>query len=165
VAATLQSILALTGYTSLGVAAVAYGCAVFGSAMISSDVAVQLVVRTATPAALFCNVAVSIFASAVDGVMLASQDFSCMLTIGLSTFAMQLMHLSFGTSVCDIFYAFTLCLLLYTVGILGRVALGFGGVGRAIRDRVASPQQWPDSPVCAKCNTVEYRKQPMGLYV
>jgi Na+-driven multidrug efflux pump len=58
VTATLRSILTLAGYTSLGVAAVAYGVAMFGSAMISSDVAVQLVARTAAPA-LFCHVGFS----------------------------------------------------------------------------------------------------------
>jgi hypothetical protein len=69
--------------------------------MTSSDIAVQLVARTAAPA-LLCNVAVSIFANAVDEVMF-SQDFSFMLTIGLSTFVMRLMHLSYCTSVSEIF--------------------------------------------------------------
>jgi hypothetical protein len=91
--------------------------------MTSSDIAVQLVARTAAPA-LLCNVAVSIFANAVDEVMF-SQDFSFMLTIGLSTFVMRLMHLSYCTSVSEIFlrvYSLSACfcaLLAYWDGWAG----------------------------------------------
>jgi hypothetical protein len=128
-----RAILKLAGCTSLGVATVAYGVAMLGSTIISSDVAVQLVARTAAPA-LFCNVAACIFAI-VDGAMLASRDFGFLLSIGLSTFLMQLTHLSYCNSVNGILSTFSLRLFVYTVGVLGRISLGFGGVVRAIRSR------------------------------
>lgn len=140
--ATLKSILALAGLTSIGVAAVAYAAAVFGSGVISSDLAVQQIARTAAPA-LFLNVAGAIFAIAVDGAMLASKDFGFLLVIGLATFLMQLSILPYCTTVSDIFNTFTLRLVTYTIAVLARVAIGFGEVGRAIRSKhrkAVSPQ-------------------------
>lgn len=132
VSSTYKSILTLAVYTSLGVAAVAYFVATYGAGLISSDLGVHLVAKAAAPS-LFLNVAAAIFAIAVDGAMLASRDFGFLLCIGLSTFLLQLKHLTYCTSVNEIFGTFTLRLSLYSVAVLARVLLGFGNVGRVIR--------------------------------
>jgi Na+-driven multidrug efflux pump len=130
--ATLKSVLTLAGFTSIGVAAVSYAAAMFGSGIISNDLAVQLIAQTSAPA-LFMTVAAAIFAIAVDGAMLASRDFGFLFFTGLGTFLVQLSILPFCTSVSDIFGTFTLRLVAYTIAVLARAALGFGGVGRILR--------------------------------
>ena len=62
-----------------------------------------------------------------------SQDFGFLFFTGLGTFLVQLSILSFCTSVSDIFGTFTLRLVTYTIAVLARAALGFGGVGRILR--------------------------------
>lgn len=144
--ANLKSVLTLAGITSIGVGAAAYAAAAFGSGAISSDVAVQLVAKESAPA-LFMAVATTIFAVAVDGAMLASRDFGFMLFLGLGSFIAQLYLLPYCTSVSDILGTFILRLGSYAVAVLGRMALGFGGVGRVIRSKreavapIVSPKQ------------------------
>jgi Na+-driven multidrug efflux pump len=130
--ATFKSVSTLAGLTAVGIAAVAYFAATFGSSIVSSDLAVQAIASGAAPA-LFVAVATSIFAVAVDGAMLASRDFGFMLFWGLVTFLIQLNLLPQCVSVSDIFRTFTFRLGSYALAALGRVALGYGGVGRAIR--------------------------------
>jgi len=140
--ANLKSVLTLAGITSVGIGAVAFAAAACGSGIISSDLGVQLVAKSAAPT-LFVTVAVSIFAIAVDGAMLASRDFGFMLVTGLGSFIAQLKLLPYCTSVSDILGTFMFRLGMYAIAALARMALGFGGVGRVIRagrkKRVASP--------------------------
>lgn len=136
--ANLKSVLSLAGVASVAVGAVAYLSAMFGSTAISSDVAVQLVAKNSAPA-LFAAVATAVFAIAVDGTMLASRDFGFMLFVGLGSFIGQLQLLPYCTSVSDVLGTFTLRLGTYAIAALGRMALGFGGIGRVIRFNKRSP--------------------------
>lgn len=70
---------------------------------------------------------------AVDGAMLASRDFGFMLFWGLCTFLWQLKMLPTCHSVGAIFGTFTIRLGSYAIAALGRIALGFGEVGRVVR--------------------------------
>lgn len=127
----LKSALTLAGITSIGVGAVAFCAACFGSGAVSSDVGVQLIAKSSAPA-LFIAVATSIFAVAVDGAMLASRDFGFMLLTGLGSFVAQLNLLPYCTSVSDILATFTFRLGTYAIAALARMGLGFGGVGRVV---------------------------------
>jgi Na+-driven multidrug efflux pump len=131
VRATFQSILTIAAYTSIGIGAVTYAMAFYGSAIITSDRAVQHIARLAAPV-LSLNVATAIFANAVDGAFLASKDFGFLTAIGAAMLLVQLYLLTLCTSVGDIFGTFTIRLATYTVVALTRIALGYGGVGRVI---------------------------------
>ena len=72
---------------------------------------------------------------AVDGAMLASKDFSFMLLVGLGTFVWQLKVLPTCHTVASIFGTFTIRLGTYAMAALGRIALGYGGVGKVVRPR------------------------------
>lgn len=134
VISTLKSVLTLATFTSIGVAAVSYAAANFGSNLFSSDYGVQMVAKSSAPA-LFLSVATAIFTVAVDGAMLASRDFKFMLAFGLTTFATQLMLLPRCTCVADILGTFTLRLGTYAVVALCRIALGYGAIGKIIKQR------------------------------
>ena len=67
--------------------------------------------------------------------MLASKDFGFMLSQGLITMLLQMFLLkTWCTSLSDIFATFTLRLGSYAVVSLARAALGFGALGRTLRN-------------------------------
>lgn len=133
VVATLQSVAILAAMASCAVAGVSFAAASLGSSLFSSDLGVQAVAKATSPS-IFIAVATAVFTVSIDGAMLASKDFGFMLTLGLSTFMAQLYLLPSVTSVAGIFHTFTLRLACYSVMAMARWALGFGAIGRVIRE-------------------------------
>mmetsp|Transcript_10025 Transcript_10025/g.14809 ORF Transcript_10025/g.14809 Transcript_10025/m.14809 type:complete len:579 (+) Transcript_10025:82-1818(+) len=134
VAATFKSILVLAVYAAIGVGGVAFGSVAFGSGLFSSDVAVQSLARSASPA-VFMSVFSAVMAVAVDGALMASRDFGFMLTCGLFSFALQLLLLQrHCTSINFIFGTFTMRLGSYAIlGLMRVFVFGGGRLGRVIR--------------------------------
>ena len=135
--ATCKSVLTLAGLTSIGIAAISYAAAIFGSTIISLDPGVQAIATTAAPA-LFFTVATAVFTVAVDGAQLASKDFAFMLFWGFATYLMQLRILPYCTSISAIFGTFTFRLGTYAFASIFRAAFGYGDIGRAIRGKRAT---------------------------
>jgi Na+-driven multidrug efflux pump len=131
--ATLKSILILAGCTSVSIATLSYFALMFGTSMITSDLNVQAIARSAAPS-MFIAVSTSIFAVAVDGAQLAAKDFDFMLLLGLTTMFTQLRLLPYCVSVSTIFDTFTIRLGTYAVASLVRAFLGYGKIGCVIRN-------------------------------
>ncbi|CAJ1966463.1 unnamed protein product [Cylindrotheca closterium] len=130
---TLKSVLVLGGGTALTVGAVAGLSLFFGSAVFSSDLAVQALAKNAAPA-VFLTVLTAIFAVTIDGAMLASRDFSFMLIQGVMTMILQLFLLkNWCSSIPQVYATFTIRLGSYAASSLLRVFSGFGPLGRVIR--------------------------------
>lgn len=129
---TYKSVMMLSLFAAVGVGAVAFFTAMFGSGMFSSDIGVQVVARHSAPA-LFSAVVATILGIGVDGCMMASKDFGFMLVNGLLGFLVQAKLLDYCTSISGIFYSFTVRLSMYTLFATGRAALGVGNLGRALR--------------------------------
>lgn len=136
--ANLKSVGILAVITSLGIGATTVSAIEFGSGLFTSDPVVQLLAKHAAPS-VFLAVTASILSVAADGAMLASRDFGFMLAMGLGTFIPQLLLLK---KRCDslsfVFGTFTMRLGIYTVAALGRVLLGYGPLGRAVRPELAA---------------------------
>lgn len=134
--ATLKSILALAVMAAVGVGGVAGLTLSMGTRMFSSDVAVQALAKSVAPS-LFLAVATGIFTVAVDGAMLASRDFGFMMLQGTLSLLIQCKLLSspWCTSVSAVFATFTLRLGSYALLGLTRVALGYGPLGNALRQK------------------------------
>ncbi|KAL3929450.1 MAG: hypothetical protein SGBAC_012203 [Bacillariaceae sp.] len=133
VLANLKSVLVIGGGTALTVGAIAGLSLFFGSSLFSSDLAVQALAKQASPA-VFLTVLTAIFAVTVDGAMLASRDFSFMLTQGFFTMLLQLFLLkNWCSSIPQVYATFTLRLGAYAAFSLLRVFSGFGPLGRVIR--------------------------------
>lgn len=80
----------------------------------------------------------SIIEVAVDGSMLASRDFGFMLLSGFLTLIVQWKYLAsptLCTSLSVILGTFTFRLGIYAVAALARAALGYGRLGRAMRQQ------------------------------
>lgn len=131
VKATYKSILVLSTIASLGVGAVAYLTALFGSGVFSSNVGVQAVAQTTAPSLFFAVVA-TVMGIAVDGCMMASRDFGFMLVNGIVGFLLQAKLLQYTSSISGIFASFTARLSMYTVLAVGRTAFGFNTIGRVM---------------------------------
>jgi len=73
---------------------------------------------------------------AVDGAMVASRDFGFIIVLGTFNLVVQrqLLAASWCTSVSAVFATFTLRLVIYALGGFLRGALGFGPLGKALRD-------------------------------
>lgn len=136
--ANLKSVGILALITSLGIGATTVSAIEFGSGLFTSDAAVQVLAKQAAPS-VFLAVTSSILSVAADGAMLASRDFGFMLVMGLGTFLPQLVLLK---TRCDslrfVFGTFTMRLGLYTLVALGRILLGYGRLGRAVRPDLAA---------------------------
>jgi Na+-driven multidrug efflux pump len=134
----LKSVGVLAVITALGIGATTVSAIEFGSGLFTSDPAVQLLAKQAAPS-VFLAVTASILSVAADGAMLASRDFGFLLTMGMGTFLPQLVLLK---TRCDslsfVFGTFTMRLGMYTVAALGRVLLGYGPLGRAVRPELAA---------------------------
>lgn len=134
----LKSVGILTVITALGIGATTISAIEFGSGLFTSDPVVQMLAKRAAPS-VFLTVTASILSVAADGAMLASRDFGFLLTVGLGTFIPQLLLLK---TRCDslgfVFGTFTMRLMLYLLAALGRVLLGFGPLGRAVRPELAA---------------------------
>jgi len=130
--ATFKSILTLSTFAAVGVGFAAYLTASLGPGIFSSSVAVQAVARAAAPT-LFFAVSQTVVGIAVDGAMMASKDFGFMLATGLASFVLQAKLLTYCTTVGDIFATFAIRLGSYALLSVGRAALGYGKLGRAIR--------------------------------
>ena len=130
--ATFKSILTLSTFAAVGVGSAAYLTALLGPGIFSSSVAVQAVARAAAPT-LFFAVSQTVVGIAVDGAMMASKDFGFMLATGVASFALQAKLLTYCTTVGDIFATFAIRLGSYALLSVGRAALGYGNLGRAIR--------------------------------
>jgi Na+-driven multidrug efflux pump len=135
--ANLKSILILGLGASIGVGACSFAAVRFGSFLFTSDAAVQAVAKAAAPG-VFYAVSTAIMAVTVDGAMLASRDFSFMLFMGLTTSILQLYTLNWCNSITTIFGTFTFRLASYTVGVIARVKLGKGEIGRAVQKKRAN---------------------------
>ncbi|KAL7544489.1 hypothetical protein ACHAWF_007868 [Thalassiosira exigua] len=138
--ATFKSILVLSTFAAAGVGVAAYLTALLGPGMFSSSAGVQAVAKATAPA-LFFAVSQTIVGIAVDGCMMASRDFGFMLAMGLSSFALQAKLLTYCNTVGDIFGTFTVRLASYVIFSIGRAALGYGNLGRAIRGRKVEQKQ------------------------
>jgi len=132
--ATIKSISILCSGTAFGVGGLAYLVLVFGSSIFTQDLGVQLVARK-NAFAVFLSVAQGIIATSVDGAMLASRDFGYMFQIGISTCIMQLFLLKKCTSINAIFATFTLRLAIYAIAVVVRASMGYGDLGRALKNR------------------------------
>ncbi|GAX10123.1 hypothetical protein FisN_3Lh315 [Fistulifera solaris] len=134
----LKSVGVLAVITALGIGATTVSAIEFGSGWFTSDPVVKLLAKQAAPS-VFLAVTASILSVAADGAMLASRDFGFLLTMGMGTFLPQLLLLK---TRCDslsfVFGTFTMRLGMYTVAALGRVLLGYGPLGRAVRPGLAA---------------------------
>jgi Na+-driven multidrug efflux pump len=135
VKSTLKGALTLAVFTSIVVAGAAFSTARFGVGLFTSDVGVQMVTQGAS-LSLLIAVATSVFTVAVDGAMFAARDFGFMLAFGFTTFLCQLAILPHCHSVAAIVATFTFRLGSYALAALGRMALGYGAIGKLIRRQV-----------------------------
>ena len=131
---TFRSILVLSMLAAVGVGGAAFLTALMGPGLFSSNVGVQAVARAAAPT-LFFAVATAIVGIAVDGAMMASRDFGFMLSTGVASFLLQAKLLEHCNSIGGIFVTFAIRLGVYAFIGIGRAALGYGNLGRAIQVR------------------------------
>ncbi len=129
---TMKSVLSLASYTALGISAVAFITLTFCTGFFTSDQAVQKLISGTAPSVSAAIVS-AIMAIAIDGAMLASRDFSFILIIGVLTCVMQLLLSSRCSTLSAVFLSFALRLLTYSVSAIGRVALGYGSLGRVLK--------------------------------
>ena len=132
--ATIKSISIISFLTAIGVGGLSFLLLAFGSSLFTNDLGVQLLARATAPA-VFLSVAQAIITTAADGAMLASRDFGFMFLVGVSTCITQLILLKQCTSINAILGTFTLRLGIYAVAVGTRAALGYGALGRAIKNR------------------------------
>ena len=128
---TMKAVMTLAAYTSMGIAALTYATLTFGVGMFTSDTAVQALVRNAAPAVSVTAVQ-AILATSLDGAMLASRDFSFIITMGLLTCPLQIILASRCGGLSTLFLSFGLRLALYAAAVIVRSAAGFGTVGRVL---------------------------------
>ena len=136
--ATFKSALVLGGIVSVAVGVIASSLLWFGTGLFTSDLQVQALARSVTPA-FFGGVVSAIFAVAVDGAMLASRDFGFMLFQGSMTMLLQAKLLSsYCVTLSDVFHTWTIRLGSYAVFSLLRIVIGHGPLGRVIRSSTGS---------------------------
>lgn len=130
---TIQAVLTLSCYAAIGVGAMAFAALTLGTGFFTSDPAVTgIIVKTAPAVAL--GIASAILGTTIDGAMLASRDFSFILLMGILTCILQVSLAARCTALTSIFLSFALRLLVYAVGSSGRVALGYGALGRLLKN-------------------------------
>ena len=126
-----------------GACALLAGC---GASLFSADAAVVALVRRTAFPALFLTTAQLVVSSSIDGLQLAARDFGFIVVCGTCTCAAQLAGLRavgraaaagaawparWGLSL--VFASFWLRLLTYAIISSGRIALGYGALGRVLR--------------------------------
>ena len=111
--ATFKSIMIISLFAAMAVGTAGFLTTFLGSGLFTSNTAVQAVLKSTAPV-LFFAITQTIVGIAVDGALMASRDFSFMLFLGLTSFALQDKLLSYCQTVPHLFATFTLRLGIYT---------------------------------------------------
>lgn len=130
--ANLKSIITLGLGAAVTVGGMAFLVTRYLAFLFTSDPGVLSTVH-ATSLTVFAMVSNSIMAVTVDGAMLASRDFTFMLSMGLSTFLVQLGVLQRCTTLQGIFATFIFRLGIYAPACAIRWGTGCGPIGKAIK--------------------------------